>query len=298
MKGNCFHGLPGELFAEYFMERKFRLLRRLAVIYSERQIPRASAALSYYLTMTVFPLIICLYTLLGRNFQKTEELLEMASRFIAADTVRFIRDFLGHVSQSNSHAMMAAGLAVLISSSSAAIRTIQATIGEMQGGKRYEGLVYFLFSIVFSLLFLAAMYFSVLVIVTGREVLALINGILPFVDVSGAWDWLRFLLLAGIILVIFWGVYLGSKRRSDHYRCFPGAAIATVATVLMSAAFSEFIGQSAKYPLVYGSLASLILLMLWLHICCQIIYTGAAFNIALRDIKTETETEEEKTGEA
>lgn len=277
----------GGLFAESFMERKLRLLRRLAEIYSDRQLPRASAALSYYLTMTVFPLIICLYTLLGRNYLKAEELLEIATRFLAADTVSFIREFLGHVSESNSHAMMVAGLAVLISSSSAGIRTIQSTIGEMQGGKRFEGLIYFLFSIVFSLLFLAAMYFSVLVIVTGREVLALINGILPFIDVSGAWDWFRFILLAGIILVIYWGVYLVSKRKSDRYSCFPGAVLATVATVLMSAAFSEFIGQSAKYPLVYGSLASLILLMLWLYICCQIIYTGAAFNIALRDIKAE-----------
>lgn len=276
------------------MEQKLRLVRRLAGIYSDRQIPRASAALSYYLTMTVFPLIICLYTLLGRNYQKIDELLEMVSKFIADDTVGFIRDYLGHVAQSNSHAMLTAGLVVLISSSSAAIRTIQATIGEMQGGQRFEGIVYFLFSIVFSLLFLAAMYFSVLVIVTGQEVLALVNGILPFVDVSGAWDWLRFLLLAGIILVIFWGVYMVSKRRSDHYRCLPGAALATVATVLMSAAFSEFIGQSAKYPLVYGSLASLILLMLWLYICCQIIYTGAAFNIVLRDLRAEDEEKEKE----
>ena len=30
-------------------------------------IPRSAAALSYYLTMSVFPLIICLYTLLGSS---------------------------------------------------------------------------------------------------------------------------------------------------------------------------------------------------------------------------------------
>jgi len=51
----------------------------------------------------------------------------------------------------------------------------------------------------------------------------------------------------------------------------------------MSFVFSVFIGASAKYPLVYGSLASVILLMFWLHLCCQIIFIGAAFNIALRN---------------
>ena len=37
--------------------------------------------------------------------------------------------------------------------------------------------------------------------------------------------------------------------------------------------------------MVYGSLASLILLMLWLYFCSLVIYCGAAFNIVLRDMK-------------
>ncbi len=261
------------------------IVQDIADIYSNKRIPRASAALSYYLTMTVFPLIICLYTLLGKNYVKAADALDFASKFISPETTQFLDDFLKHVASSNSPAMMAAGLMVLITSSSAAIRTIQSTIGEMQGGQRFQGVMYFLFSIVFSLVFLAAMYFSILVIVTGQEVLTLVNSLLPFVDVSGTWGWLRFLLLAGIVFVIFWGIYAVSKRRIDKYSTFPGALLSTVAAVIMSAAFSVFIGASAKYPLVYGSLASIVLLMLWMYICCQIIYIGAAFNIALRNLK-------------
>ena len=51
----------------------------------------------------------------------------------------------------------------------------------------------------------------------------------------------------------------------------------------VSVAFSAFIGASARYPLVYGSLASVILLMLWLYTCCMMIFCGAALNVALRD---------------
>ena len=51
----------------------------------------------------------------------------------------------------------------------------------------------------------------------------------------------------------------------------------------MSWVFSVFIAVSARYPLVYGSLASLVLLMFWLFLCCQIIFLGAALNVAVRD---------------
>lgn len=268
------------------MFRKFvEFISEFADIYNNNRLPQASAALSYYLTMTVFPLIICIYTLLGTNYQRAVETLEFISRLLTPQALAVVNDFLDYVSTSYSPAMLAAGLAVLITSSSAAFRTIQATIGEMQGGQRFQGFMYFLFSIVFSLMFLAGVYFSVLVILTGKDILALINSILPFVDISSSWDWLRFVLLGAIFFMLIWALYALSKRKIDRYRTFPGALLASFGTVGLSLVFSIFIGASSKYPLVYGSLASIILLMFWMFICCQIIYIGAAFNIALRNYR-------------
>ena len=257
----------------------------LADIFNKNRLPQASAALSYYLTMTVFPLIICLYTLLGSNYQRAIDALDFVSRLWTPQVVGIVGDFLDYVSTSYSRAMLAAGLAVLITSSSAAFRSIEATIGQMQGGMRFEGFMYFIFSILFSLMFLAGIYFSVLVILTGEDILALLNNIVPSIDIISSWNWLRFLLLGGIFFMIIWAVYALSKRKIDRYRTFPGALLATIGIVVMSLVFSIFIGASAKYPLVYGSLASIILLMFWLFICCQIIYSGAAFNIALRNYR-------------
>ena len=235
--------------------------------------------------MTIFPLIICLYSLLGKSHGSAVEILELAENFLAAETARFIHNFLDYVARENSTAMLVAGLTVLVSSASAGVRTLQATIGEIQGGQRFQGLMDFVFSVIFSLMFLAAMYFAILVMLTGEEILSAVSRFLPFIDLGSSWGWLRFLLLAGIELVIYWGVYQVSRRKSDQYSTLPGAVVATIGTVAMSFAFSVFIGASTRYPLVYGSLASMILLMFWLYLCCQIIYIGAAFNIVLRNTK-------------
>ena len=276
----------------FFLERRdhmfkkiLRTVKGLADMYSAANIPRASAALCYYLTMTIFPLIICLYTLLGKSYGRAMEALELVESFLAEETVQFIQGFLDYVAAENSSAMLVAGLTVLVSSASASVRTLQASIGEMQGGRRFQGLMGFVFSVILALIFIGAMYFAILVIFTGREFVDFLSLHLPFLNISGSWQWFRFLLLAGIEIVIFWGVYETAKRRSDKYETFPGAVFAAIATVLMSFAFSVFIGVSARYPLVYGSLASLILLMLWLYLSCQIIYTGAAINICLRNEK-------------
>ena len=143
-----------------------------------------------------------------------------------------------------------------------------------------------IFSVILSLVFVAAMYLALLVMLTGKDFIELVNGFLPFVDISNSWRYIRYLLMAGIEFLLFWALYCVSRRRADHYACWPGAVFSMVGMVLMSLLFSMFIAVSARYPLVYGSLASLILLMFWLFLSCQVIYLGAALNIAIRDARS------------
>ncbi len=266
------------------MVKVFDVLKRMLILYTKKGIPRAAAALSYYMTMTFFPLLICLYSLLGKNYMRIMEALRFLSQFISSDIIHMLRSFMSHVALSSSNTILLAGLTVLLTSASAGVRSLQITIGEMQGGTRYQGFAGILFSLVFSVAFVASIYFAILVIFTGRDFLQIVNGWLPFVDIGSSWQWIRFLLLAGIFYAIIWAVYTVSKRRCDCYRTFPGAAFATFGMVVMSYIFSVFIAASARYPLVYGSLTSLILLMFWLFLSCQIIYLGAALNLALRDV--------------
>lgn len=272
------------------LDKIVRFVKNFIRIYTDTQVTIASAALSYYFTMTFFPLIICLYTMLGNSYDQAMRIVQFLKSFASEEAIDLISDFLVYVASNNSPAMMVAGLAVLVTSASAASRSIQTTIGRMQGGVKFKAFMYFAFSILFSLVFLAAIYFAMLVMLTGRQFITTVNKLLPFIDISHSWNWMRFLVMGGIFFVLVWGVYETAKRNCDEYSTFPGTVITTVALVAESLLFSVFIGRSAKYPLVYGSLASLILLMLWLYSCCLIIYVGAAVNIALRDTRQQTES--------
>lgn len=272
------------------LDKIVRFVKIFIRIYTDTQVTIASAALSYYFTMTFFPLIICLYTMLGNSYDQAMRIVQFLKSFASEEAIDLISDFLVYVASNNSPAMMVAGLAVLVTSASAASRSIQTTIGRMQGGVKFKAFMYFAFSILFSLVFLAAIYFAMLVMLTGRQFITTVNKLLPFIDISHSWNWMRFLVMGGIFFVLVWGVYETAKRNCDEYSTFPGTVVTTVALVAESLLFSVFIGRSAKYPLVYGSLASLILLMLWLYSCCLIIYVGAAVNIALRDTRQQTES--------
>lgn len=251
----------------------------------------ASAALSYTLTMTFFPLIICLYTLLGSllgsSYEPIMRVLDFAENIMAAETVETLREFLDYVAANNSTAMMAAGVMLFITSASAAIRTIQITIGDMQGAQRFEGLNIFPISLLFSLVFVAATYAAVVLMLLSRQVINFLNRTLPFLDIAENWLYLRFVVLFGMLYLVAWCVYRVSMRRDSRYLAWPGAILGAVAMSAVSFVFSIFIGASTRYPLVYGSLASVILLMFWLYSLSYALYCGAALNVAIRDYKTE-----------
>lgn len=269
------------------MKRIWALLRRWFGLYNDKRLTRASAALSFFLTSTLFPLLIILYTLLGSSQERIERIMGFVRRLMTAETASAIGEFLNYVASNNSQKMMMAALILLLTSASAAVRTLQVTVGEMQGEPRYRGLMNLLFSLIFSLLFTAALYFSILVMLTGPVFLSWIRRIFPHLDIVTVWQVLRYPLLALIEYSIICGLYLASLPRKGRYPIRPGALFATAGLVGVSVAFSAIIGASARYPLVYGSLASIIVLMLWLYTCCLILFGGAALNVALRDQKRE-----------
>ena len=269
------------------LHRIWQTLRRFGRLYTGKRLPSASAALSFYLTMTLFPLLIILYTLLGNSHGFITRALEFARGVLAAKTVDVIKEYLRYVVLNNSRSMILAALFVLVTSASAAVRTLQATIGQLQGKQRFQGLKDFLFSVVFSLLFTAALSFAILVMLTGKDFFAWLKGLIPSVDMGGIWQVLRYPLLALIVYGILCGVYAVSRSHDGRYPIRAGAVTATAAMIGVCVGYSAVIGASSRYPLVYGSLASVILLMMWLYTVCLVIVCGAALNVALRDVHTE-----------
>ncbi len=262
-----------------------RLLAGVYAIYVGHRIPIAAAGLGFFLTLSFFPLLICLQTMLGSAFPTSEELRGFLSVLLPADTVSAIQEYLRYVASNRSDTMLAMALSVVASSSAAAFRVVNRVMGEMRGVRRIRGVFSLVFSFCLSLLFLAAIYLAVILIGTGRWFLDYADRHIYFMNISESWRWWRFVLLGLLLFVMICGVYRITARRSAHVRLLPGAALASAALVAVSVVFSAFIGAGVKYPLIYGSLAGVIVIMLWLYTCGVILFLGNAVNVTLERLR-------------
>lgn len=256
--------------------------KELIEIYLKNHVSRSAAELSYFLTLSFFPMLICLHAMLLKFLPNLTVMLDEFKNLVPQESLKAITEYLEYVSAHNNKALLTAGILGTATTSAASFRSIHSIMGEIQGVSRFRGIFTLIFSFAFSLIFLAACYFAAVVMVTGNWLLSYVASVFPAVAELAFWNWLRFPLMLVIFILIIYGIYRITAPSYIRGTFFPGAITAAVVLVLVSVLFSWFISMSSRYPLIYGSLASIIIFMLWMYVCGQILIMGNALNVVLR----------------
>lgn len=262
-----------------------------ADLYMSIGAPRSAAALSYFLILTLFPLLVCVNYFIGLFHLDLENLLRSLDQLLPAGALAVMEDYLGYVAGSQSDALLLASVVTILISASAALRTLLATLDSLHGTQNVHIVRRVLLSVLLSALFLLTIYLSVVVIFTGEWFFWLLEERLPgriaqlVPPLSGLWRWMRYLLLFCFVLLLVLVVYrAGTPRRAMRTRMVVlSSLLAAAAIAAASAVFSWFIGMSSRYALIYGSLASLIILLVWLYLCGCILLLGAVVGRVLEN---------------
>jgi membrane protein len=131
--------------------------------------------------------------------------------------------------------------------------------------------------------------FSIVLIVLGQELISLIS--LVF-HIQGkftqlALNFLRFVL---IILMFFFSLsliyYYGPNTKKRYKFISPGSTVATVLSVLISIFYSYYVSNFSKLNVIFGSIGTIMLLMIWLNINAFVLLIGYEINASIQYNKT------------
>ena len=263
-----------------------RVIKDVIVVFMSFPVGRSAAALSYYFTLTIFPFFICASVILGTlNIQETDAfaLLEGVIPDAAFST---LSDYLNYLTNSRTEVMFTIGLTAMLTSSSAAFRSFIGITGEIQGKMRFSGIWGLIISFLFSILFLVAIYGSAVVVLSGEWLTFFLQQHFEIGQMATAWTWIRFLILFIMLFIMIYSVYLiSAPKKATKMSRFPGALVAAIILVVASMLFSRLITASIRYEVLYGSLASFIILMVWLYTCSLILIMANVLNISVGKLK-------------
>ena len=259
----------------------------------DHHVARDSAALTYYLLFAIFPLLIFLNNLVGLLSYDLDALLAMLARVIPRDVVDLLGQYLVYVSRVSSRTLLWFSAVFTIYFPFRAANALFLSVRKAYGAGMPTGFVrYQLRVLLFTLLLIVAIFFSVFASTIGNRVLDFVSGYIYLSDLSiRLWSRLRFVFVGAVMFAVIALLYaLALDKHPAKRGIWPGVLTALVAWIVVSMLYSLYVERAANYSVIYGSIGTVIVLLLWLYLTAALLIMGAEFNSVLLSLRKTEET--------
>ncbi|MBQ2830176.1 MAG: YihY/virulence factor BrkB family protein [Oscillospiraceae bacterium] len=262
------------------------LLRR----YFVHDIGRDSAALTYYLIFALFPLLVFISSLFGFLDFDAQAVLDGLSRFMPQEVTELFARYLSHTAQMSSRALLGASLVFSIYFPMRATECLLRSVRKAYGLDTPRRLLVHLFkTALFTLFLIIFLPLSLLTITVSGRLLSFVGRFIPPVaELAQLWGAFRFILLGALLflaLSLLHALGRDGRRGFEMARLFPGVAFSLAGGLLASAVFSWYAANAGRYSLLFGSIGTIVVLLLWIRLFAIVTILGAEFNSVLMTLR-------------
>jgi membrane protein len=263
-----------------------------------------AAALTYYAVLSLFPALLAMVSLLGLIGQAertTDALLGIVDDLAPGTAVDTLQPVVESLTQSNSAGFaLVIGIALALWSASGyvgAFGRAMNRIYEIPEGRPFYKLRPL--QIVITLIAVILICLVALALVVSGPVAESIGNAIGLGSAAvTAWQFLKWPVLVAVVVLIIAILYYATPNvKQPKFRWVtPGSIIAVVTWALASVAFAFYVANFGNYNKTYGTLAGVIVFLLWLWITNLAILFGAEVNAEIergRQLQSGMPAEEE-----
>ncbi len=267
-----------------FLNFAFSFVRK----FEENELIYFANALTYRLLLAMFPFIIFLMTLFGFFDFEVGGYIKRIAVAMPSDVREILFVFLEEVVYSRNVSLLSISLLLSVFSASSGFNYLIKGINkafDIEDERNFikKRVISILLVFVFSFLITASLILFIFcdaiekVLIDFIGVSDIIKGVFGMTGYV-----INVIALFGILIVIFKiSVYKKTKLR----QLAPGTFIVVCGWLMMSKIFNIYVNNFSKISVIYGSLGSIFILLVWLNILSVLILAGNQINAMLMESK-------------
>ena len=238
-----------------------------------------------FLLMSIFPMAMFCISIFSYLPIDIGRLTQYLLTIIPEGSLPLVNQILAEAYAGSTTIMTSFTMLVMLFCASKGVYAVIIGMNAVYGIRETRGtMLLYALAAAYVVIFFAAIGLMMILIVLGNNIF---NWLLQFVPGMIAFDRLfrygKYLCMLVLLLVFFLLVYMNVPDRRSKIRYeFFGALFSTVAWLAYSWAFSYYISNFANYSVTYGSLATVVIFILWLYGTMNIVFVGAEINVVLR----------------
>ena len=277
------------------MERLKQIFTRVSQIpkqASKVHMGAYAAQAAYFLMLCMIPIILLLLTLVQYTPVTKADVMTAVIQVFPASVDSMITSIVNQV-YNQSTGIIPVTVIIAMWSAGKGVLSITTGLNCIYGCPETRN--YFFLRIratLYTIMFIVVILVLLVLSVFGNSLNLRILEHLPFL--SGTADWLieaRTVISPAVLVVFCLLIYKFLPNRRDRLiRQLPGAAFAALGGLVISWIFSVYLDIFEGFSSMYGSLTTIVLIMLWMYFCMYSILLGGEINVMLYDERFETKS--------
>jgi len=251
-----------------------------------------SAQLAYFFLLSLFPFLLFLVTLIGYlpiGEQTVDNIIGFIELYAPSDITRLINSNIDHLIHNQNGGLLSISIIGTIWSASNGIKAIMKAFNrayEVDEDRSF--IVARLIAIVLTIAMVLVIFVAFLLPIFGKMIGVYIFSFFGLSDTFIAvWGTLRWVVSSIVFFIVLLTLYKLAPNKHIYFKhAIWGAVFATVCWQLVSLAFSFYVSSMGNYSATYGSLGTVIIMMIWFYISGIIIISGGVLNASIIQYKT------------
>ena len=252
----------------------------------ENHISEYAAQCSYYTILSFIPFAILLITLIQYTNVDQQTLFDVISKLIPSSMSGFVLDIVREV-YSKSIGTISISIIFTIWSAGKGLYALMKGLHEVYeiNDKKTNSYIYLkLISVLKTIMFVILIALGLVLLVFGNSLVDIIKvhfgGFENYTVVSSIVTEISFILGTFIIFLLMFCFM--PKHRVSFKSQMPGAIFGAITLNIISFIFSRYLDIFKGFSITYGSLTTLMLIMMWIYSCFYTVFLGAELNKTIK----------------
>ncbi|RDW20360.1 ribonuclease [Oceanobacillus arenosus] len=244
-----------------------------------------AAQLAYFFLLSLFPFLLFLLNLVAYLPINEQMIIDIIGYYAPDDIVNFINLNVSRIINQQNGGLLSIGIIGTLWAASNAVHGIVKAFNkayEINESRSYivSRLIAIVLTIAMVIVIIVSLLLPVFGRVIGEHVFAFFNLESSFLAI---WDTLRWVISSFIFFIVLLALYkLAPSMRIYLKDAVWGALVSTILWQAISYGFSFYVNFLADYSVNYGSLGTVIVLMIWFYLLGFIIIIGGLVNVLIR----------------
>lgn len=262
----------------------WRRTKALANWVGEMHIPLHAAYTGFFIVLAIFPALMLLLGFLRYTGLHVRTLTNLVADVVPEALMPTARRLILSAYQNSSGMLISISALAAVWSSSSGMFGLLRGMNSVYGVRESRSwLRTRLYSMLYTLGFLAVLILSLFVEVFGEKLLSYWPAHWAPGVVEDMMD-LHFFVLLGLETFLFAAMYTVLPNRNNKWiESLPGAMLAAVGWQIFTDLYSVYVTYFTGYSNIYGSVYAVAVSMLWLYCCICILFYGGVLNAYLQD---------------